>query len=25
LPPVIVYIIFQRYFMRGVVMSGVKG
>jgi multiple sugar transport system permease protein len=25
LPPIIVYIIFQRYFLRGVVMSGVKG
>jgi multiple sugar transport system permease protein len=25
LPPIVVYIIFQRHFMRGVVMSGVKG
>ena len=25
LPPIIVYIMFQRYFMRGVVMTGVKG
>jgi multiple sugar transport system permease protein len=25
LPPIIVYIIFQRHFMRGIVMSGVKG
>ncbi|MBX2997668.1 MAG: carbohydrate ABC transporter permease [Caldilineaceae bacterium] len=25
LPPIIVYILFQRYFMRGVVMTGVKG
>jgi multiple sugar transport system permease protein len=25
LPPIIVYIVFQRYFMRGIVMTGVKG
>jgi multiple sugar transport system permease protein len=25
LPPIMVYIIFQRHFMRGVVMTGVKG
>jgi ABC-type glycerol-3-phosphate transport system permease component len=25
LPPIIIYIIFQRYFVRGIVMSGVKG
>jgi len=25
LPPIIVYIIFQRHFMQGIVMSGVKG
>lgn len=25
LPPIIVYIIFQRHFVRGIVMSGVKG
>jgi multiple sugar transport system permease protein len=25
IPPIIIYIIFQRYFMQGIVMSGVKG
>jgi multiple sugar transport system permease protein len=25
LPPIIVYIIFQRHFMQGIVMTGVKG
>ena len=25
LPPIIVYIIFQRHFMQGIIMSGVKG
>lgn len=25
LPPIVIYIIFQRYFMQGIVMSGVKG
>lgn len=25
LPPIIVYLLFQRYFMQGVIMSGVKG